>query len=272
MTIGMLSTCLAVAVTALVLLVLTSRALLRNVRGRGSTAGVLLTAAGVVIVALLWIDIVILWCLVEYSLFAVDFSGEGLNTLIDHAGSWGPIVSIGLMVAHSLVPFPAEVIAVANGIAFGPWLGVFTTWTGAMLGAILSYEVTRAVSPTARARLIPSRYHARLDAFALHVGIAPLLIARLLPVMSFNLVNYAAGLTGVSRWRFIWTTGVGILPLTVLSVLLGSQALHLPAYFWILAGLAVLLFLVITLFVRHRISNPRYIPESPASRRSDSAL
>lgn len=256
MTTGMLSTCLALAATGLILLGLTFRALLRLASRPSPTHRVLLAAAGVLIVGLLWIDIVIIWCVVEYSLFAVDFSSDGLRTLIDSAGAWAPLASIGLMAAHSFVPFPAEVIAIANGIAFGPWLGVLVTWLGAMLGAILSYELARALGPTARVRLIPARYLVRLDAFALNIGIAPLLLARLIPLMSFNLVNYAAGLAGVPRWAFIWTTGLGILPLTVLSVLLGSQALHVPLYVWILGGLAGLISLVATRAIRRRIPGP----------------
>jgi uncharacterized membrane protein YdjX (TVP38/TMEM64 family) len=50
-----------------------------------------------------------------------------------------------------------------------------------------------------------------------------LLLARLVPVISFNLINYAAGLLEVGWWRFLWTTGLGILPITVASVALGDQ-------------------------------------------------
>lgn len=254
MTAAMLTICLAMAAAGLILLAVALRTLLRIASQRWPTHSVLLMMAGVLTAGLLWIDIVIIWCVVEYSLFAVDFSSEGLRTLIDSAGPWAPTASVGLMAAHSFAPFPAEVIAVANGIAFGPVLGVLITWLGAMIGAILSYEATRALGPAARERLIPSRYRTRLDAFALNMSIAPLLIARLVPIMSFNLINYAAGLAGVPRWRFVWTTGLGILPLTVLSVLLGSQALQLPVYFWSLAGLAVLLFLLATGLARRQMS------------------
>jgi uncharacterized membrane protein YdjX (TVP38/TMEM64 family) len=42
-------------------------------------------------------------------------------------------------------------------------------------------------------------------------------------VISFNLINYAAGVLEVGWWRFLWTTGLGILPITVASVALGDQ-------------------------------------------------
>jgi len=130
-----------------------------------------------------------------------------------------------------------------------------------------------ALRPAARARLVPIRHRVRLDAFSRDIGIAPLLIARLIPIMSFNLINYAAGLAGVPRWTFIWTTGLGILPLTVLSVLLGSQALHLPVYVWTLAGVAALLLLMAIRAARRLITSQRsgnsLEPESAVNRRDD---
>jgi len=251
MSANLLFVCLALAALGLLLLAVVFRALLRTAHSGWQAVAVVLTAA------LLWIDIVILWCLVEYALFAVDFSSDGLHTLLERAGPWAPAASIGLMAAHSFVPFPAEVIAIANGIVFGPGLGVLLTWAGAMIGAILSYEIARALGPAARTRLIPPRYRPRLDTLVRNAGVAPLLTARLIPIMSFNLVNYAAGLAGVPRWTFVWTTGVGILPLTVLSVLLGSQALQLPVYIWILAGLAVLILFGAARVVRSRGAHER---------------
>ncbi|GAB3684431.1 TVP38/TMEM64 family protein [Salinisphaera aquimarina] len=203
--------------------------------------------------SLLWIDIVILWCLVEYGLLGIDFSTMGLRVLMEQAGLWAPLASVGLMAAHSFLPFPAEIIAVANGIVFGPWIGVVVTWLGAMLGATLSYEVARGLGPAARERFVPSRYRTRLDAFSINIGIAPLLVSRMLPIVSFNLINYAAGLAGVPRLTFLWTTGLGILPLTVLSVVLGSQALELPVYAWILASVAlVVIFAAVHMATRLR--------------------
>jgi uncharacterized membrane protein YdjX (TVP38/TMEM64 family) len=50
----------------------------------------------------------------------------------------------------------------------------------------------------------------------------------LIPVIAFNLINYAAGLARV-RWRtFTWTTAVGILPLAFLMVAAGDQLKNVP--------------------------------------------
>jgi uncharacterized membrane protein YdjX (TVP38/TMEM64 family) len=75
------------------------------------------------------------------------------------------------------------------------------------------------------------------------LSLAPttLLFIRLVPLISFNLVNYAAGLLGVGWWPFLWTTAIGILPLTVAMVFLGGQILAAPLWAWVIGGLILVL-------------------------------
>ena len=55
-------------------------------------------------------------------------------------------------------------------------------------------------------------------------GGATLLIGvRLIPIVPFSLVCYAAGAARVPLWRFVWTTAVGYLPITALSVYFGTR-------------------------------------------------
>jgi uncharacterized membrane protein YdjX (TVP38/TMEM64 family) len=70
--------------------------------------------------------------------------------------------------------------------------------------------------------MVARRHHEKLDAWAARQGGGMLLLSRFVPVISFNLINYAAGLTAISWWTFTWATALGILPLTFLMVLLGD--------------------------------------------------
>jgi uncharacterized membrane protein YdjX (TVP38/TMEM64 family) len=47
----------------------------------------------------------------------------------------------------------------------------------------------------------------------------------LIPLVSFNVVNYGAGIMGISWWTFIWTTAVGIVPGTIATVLVTESVL-----------------------------------------------
>src|SRR3546814_6248970 len=73
-----------------------------------------------------------------------EISVEAFEDVILSWGHWGVLASIGLMVLHSFVPFPAEFVALANGMLYGPVWGTIITWIGAMLGAFLAFEIGRA--------------------------------------------------------------------------------------------------------------------------------
>jgi len=172
-------------------------------------------------------------------------SGAGMTALspgdaAKFLRSWGPwsaLGSVALMVLHSFIPLPAEIIAMANGVVFGPWLGVMLTWVGAMLGALLSFALARGLGrPFVRLLVAETRWR---EIETLRVSPGALLLARLVPVISFNLVNYAAGLLGVGWWTFSWTTALGILPLTIATVVLGGRLLAAPLWTWGLVVLAL---------------------------------
>jgi uncharacterized membrane protein YdjX (TVP38/TMEM64 family) len=153
-------------------------------------------------------------------------------------GAWSAAGSVLLMVLHSFVPLPAEIIAIANGMLFGTWLGIALTWTGAMLGAIFSCALARWLGRPFVHLLVSERAWQRLE--TLSVTPTTLLFVRLVPLISFNLVNYAAGLLGVRWWPFLWTTALGILPLTVATVLIGTELLQAPLWLWLVVAAALL--------------------------------
>jgi uncharacterized membrane protein YdjX (TVP38/TMEM64 family) len=159
-----------------------------------------------------------------------SMSTADVEAMVRSWAPWAWLGSIALMVLHSFVPLPAEIIALANGMLFGPWWGVVVTWTGAMLGAILAYGLARALGRPAVRGLVPARHWAKLEAIPVEAG--PLLVIRLMPVISFNLVNYAAGLLGVPWWRFLWTTALGILPIVITMVVLGRELMAAPWWIW----------------------------------------
>ena len=172
---------------------------------------------------------------------------EDLRRFVETWGTWAALGSIVLMVLHSVLPIPAEMIAVANGALFGwPW-GTAITWTGAMLGAALSFGIARSLGRPTLRRLAPAHIHHRIEQWQGRP--AYLLMIRLAPVISFNLINYAAGVTGLGWWRFLWTTGLGILPITIASVALGRELLDAPWYVWAATvGGALVLWLAARLF------------------------
>ena len=62
----------------------------------------------------------------------------------------------------------------------------------------------------------------QIDAFFKRHGKQSILIARLLPFVSFDIVSYAAGLSGMSFWGFFIATGLGQTPATLVYSYVGG--------------------------------------------------
>lgn len=182
-----------------------------------------------------------------------EISVRAFEDVIRSWGHWGVLASIGLMVLHSFVPFPAELLALANGMLYGPFWGSVITWVGAMLGAFLAFGLSRAFGRPFVETMLARRHWQRLDDWTGAHAAQMVFLARFLPVISFNLVNYAAGLTRISWWTFAWTTGLGILPVTISMAVLGDQAGNMPWHWWLGLLAAVSLgWLVIQRWLHHR--------------------
>ena len=186
--------------------------------GQAMRLGVVLGLLGL----LLWVGLSAplreaLWALVT------NPNTEGVQRLLASTPVWLPLVIIGLMILHTLVPVPAEFLALAAGMALGPLWGFVTIWVGALLGAYLGFLLARSFGqPVLRLLVSPARLE-RSQHWLQQIDIPILLAVRLLPIISFNLINFALGLTTIGWWQFSWTTAIGIIPATILMVSFGAH-------------------------------------------------
>lgn len=135
-----------------------------------------------------------------------------IGTWLAGVGGWAYVIAPLVMAGVAILPVPAEAPAMVNGMLFGPVGGTAVTWVGAMLGAVASFELARTLGRPAAERLVKPATLERADSLVDRAGWRGLLLARLMPLIAFTALNWGAGLTPVRRWRFLWTTAIGILP------------------------------------------------------------
>jgi len=139
-------------------------------------------------------------------------------------GIWAPVVSFFLMVLQSLLaPLPAFIITFANAGLFGWVKGAILSWTSAMAGAALCYAIARLYGRSLVEKITTRRALKEIDLFFERYGKWAVLIARLLPFVSFDIVSYAAGLTAMGFGEFFWATGLGQLPATIIYSYVGDM-------------------------------------------------
>ena len=167
-------------------------------------------------------------------LTAVFQSLETARAYIASYGALAPVVSAILMIFQSVIaPLPAFLITFANGLLFGVWWGAALSWSSAMLGAALCFFIARFLGRPVIVKVLSESTVNMSDRFFQRYGKHAVLIARLVPVVSFDAISYGAGLTGM---RFLWfaiATGVGQLPATLLYSYLGDRVTgSVKALFW----------------------------------------
>lgn len=148
---------------------------------------------------------------------------DGVIEYIRGYGAYAAIISFLLMILQSIVsPIPAFLITLANAAIFGWVRGAILSWSSAMVGAIMCFYISRILGRDVIVKLTSDKALKSLDSFFDRYGKHAILVARLLPFMSFDLVSYAAGLTSISIVSFIVATGLGQLPATIVYSYVGG--------------------------------------------------
>lgn len=188
-------------------------------------------------------------------LFGMFASGDFaiIRDFISTYGIYAMAVSFGLMVFQSVIaPLPAFLLTFANANLFGWWQGAILSWSSAMAGAVLCFFIARILGRDVVEKLTSKGALKHIDDFFLKYGKHSILIARLLPFISFDIVSYAAGLTSMKFWAFLIATGIGQLPATIVysyvgGMLTGGARLLVTALL-ILFALSVLVVLLKQMF------------------------
>jgi uncharacterized membrane protein YdjX (TVP38/TMEM64 family) len=193
---------------------------------------------------------------------------------IKNFGVWAPIVYMMLYVVATVLVLPSTALNLTGGAVFGPWMGTVWTSVGAILAAIATFAFTRTVGRKMVARHMGGRWQA-LDAELRQGGIFYMFAVRLIPVMPYGLVNFAAGLTSISFKNYLIGTTLGTVPSVLPFVLLGSsglKALQTGDVLPLLVALALTGMLIAgSTWYRRRRSFPIPIQNHPSTDHSSNA-
>jgi len=188
----------------------------------------------------------------DAALAAVHGDTAEVRSELDSLGIAGPLLILVLALLHAIVFYPAEIVDAAAGFAYGffPALALMSfSW---LLSGLLCFAVGRSLARPLLDRWFGTERFERTEAAIERGGATLLLAVRLIPIVPFSLVSYAAGAARVPVWRFAWTTVVGYLPLTALAVYFGTRLEGLSITDPLVLGSAAALLALV--FVGHRIA------------------
>lgn len=192
------------------------------------------------------------------SVFEVD--AQDIRSWILSFGLWAPIIYIVLYTVRPLIFFPASVLSIAGGLAFGAWMGTLYTIIGATLGAMLSFYVAKTLGKsltvkewTGNAKKIQMQME--------HNGFFYVLMFRLIPVINFDLISYLAAIAKVRFTSFALATLIGIIPGTFAYNFLGSSFVSGNPKIIILAVTVFVVLTVVPIVIRNRWNKKQGLDE-----------
>ncbi len=147
-----------------------------------------------------------------------------LTAAVDSLGAWGPVAFIAAYALACVAFVPASLLTLAAGALFGVVKGTLFVLVGATLGALGAFLIARYVARDWVAQRVQrdARF-AAIDRAIAEQGRRVVFLLRLSPVIPFNVLNYALGLTQVRAVDFL-VASIGMIPGTLLYVYTGKLA------------------------------------------------
>ncbi|RSK27570.1 TVP38/TMEM64 family protein [Bacillus sp. HMF5848] len=173
------------------------------------------------------------------------FNNSYLNVKPDMIREWilsfgvfAPVIFILIYSIRPLILFPASILSLAAGLAFGAFWGTIYTIVGATAGAILAFFLARVLG----SKFVKGRWKGKGKAIETQLeknGFLYVLLLRFIPLFNFDMISYISGLSKVRFTHFLVATVIGMIPATFAYNFLGSSLL---ASSWWVLGLALLVF------------------------------
>ena len=179
-----------------------------------------------------------------FALFeATRDSNQSLEILRQYLARWGalgPVAYVLLVIVEVLVaPLPGTLLYAPGGAIFGGFLGGSLSLAGNVIGAGLACLIARFWGEPVTRALDSPRFISIRKALA-DRALWLILLLRVNPLTSSDLVSYAAGLVGVPVWKVVVGTLLGMAPLCYAQSYVAERFFRvLPGSLWVVVALGV---------------------------------
>jgi uncharacterized membrane protein YdjX (TVP38/TMEM64 family) len=150
------------------------------------------------------------------------FKPEQIKSWLASAGPFSPLLYISFMTLAVIIsPIPSLPLDIAAGAFFGAFLGTLYSVIGALGGAVVSFLISRFLGRQFIERFLGGHINF-CTTCSDRVLTKFVFFSRLLPIFSFDIISYGAGLTKISLKRFSLATLFGMIPITFIYNYFGA--------------------------------------------------
>lgn len=183
---------------------------------------------------------------------------DGLRGFIDAAGSsrWGFVAFVAAYAVAVVLLMPGTVGTMSAGAIFGFSTGALAAIVGASIGATVAFFVSRGLGRDGAKQLLGDRL-ADVDDWVAENDFVSILVLRLMPIVPFSGLNYAAGLTAARPSRYVAATIIGVVPGVLLASALGDAVSDPTSPTFVLLVIAIALAVALSVVTARRMRRQR---------------
>lgn len=179
-----------------------------------------------------------------------------IKSYINSFGIFSPIVYIIMFTLVPLTLFPDGILAVSGGMAFGVVYGTIYTIIGAVCGGTLSFYIARFLGRSVVDKLVYGKGKWFEDGVE-KKGFLIIFTLRLIPLVPFDIISYAAGLSKIKFKEFLLATVFGIMPGVFIFTNLGDKFLNIKSPEFIIAAILLILLFLVSYFMKRKLSSKK---------------
>ncbi|MEL3908142.1 MAG: VTT domain-containing protein [Treponemataceae bacterium] len=157
------------------------------------------------------------------------FSFTEIKNIVLSYGKTAPIVYIVLISVLPIFLVPILIFVLVAGLIFGLWQGVVYTFIGCFFNCTFMFYISRFIARDAFKKFLFSKLSHKVQKKLFSTDQKKLgavfFVLRLIPLVSYNVLNYVAGLTEINFFTYMLTSLIGLLPGLVVFLNLGDKLL-----------------------------------------------
>ncbi|NQU94654.1 MAG: TVP38/TMEM64 family protein [Candidatus Omnitrophica bacterium] len=189
------------------------------------------------------------------------------SSIRDYIQGFGTLAAVIYIIAYalntiSIIP-PIALLSLTAGLAFGKVWGAVYLMTGAMLGTTSTFFISRFFGRSLVDRILKGKGK-KLNELLERKGFVTVLLFRLIPIVPYEVLNYACGLSKIKLKDYFLATFLGIIPGVVISAFFGGTLGEvknlkdlLSTEFLVALGLLILIIAIPLIYTRVKKRNKK---------------
>jgi uncharacterized membrane protein YdjX (TVP38/TMEM64 family) len=173
----------------------------------------------------------------------IEWSTEGIRTLVADAGIWAPITFVALLVFRILLVIPSVILLPAGGLLFGVVEGSIYGTIGLTLSALLNYGLVQWAGPEAFEARISPRFRGVLEIARSRAGAGAVAVISAYPFGPITVTHLGAAIAGMSFVTFFVAVGLGSIIRSATFSLFGASFVESDRLVWATLAMAGALFI-----------------------------